>query len=240
MKNNQRFDYSALAEILGQRGLVEPERLAVALQTCAQSGFPFPELLVDNGLITDWEIARVVCELYGLPFLPVETYTPQPSAVEGLDFEFLAMNKIIPMERHGQLLTVCMPVLVPAEVLGIMSAQTGLAILPLVGTVSGNRTWFVEQAALAAKAANDAEVKAEAKAAEVEAALPTRSGEDEDEPELFLEADDDSTELDENAHAMDRDDLDALSSLFDEADAAVHIALEDGADDDEPPPSSDA
>lgn len=238
MKNNQRFDYSALAELLGQRGLVEPERLAVALQTCAQSGFPFPDLLVDNGLITDWEIGRVVAEFYGLPFLPVESYTPDPHATEGLDMEFLALNKIIPMERHGQLLTVCMPVLVPAEVLGILSAQTGLSVLPIVGTVSGNRTWFVEQQTAAAKSAQPAAPKAR-KAEEVEAALPGKAAAD---PEVEFELEEgEAREPADDGSPATAEDLDEWSSLFDEADAAVHIALEetdDDADPDEAPPQA--
>ena len=236
MKNNQRFDYSALAEILGQRGLVEPERLAVALQTSAQSGFPFPEILIDNGLITDWEIARVVCELYGLPFLPVENYTPQASAGEGLDREFLAMNKLIPMERHGGLLTVCMPVLVPAEVLGILSAQTGLSVLPIVGTVTGNRTYIIEQQSADARAAEKA-ADSDSDADEVEAALPTEELEveaDSEEVQLEFGGDDTSDEPSQDLDDVDASELDAWSNLFDEADAAVNVALEDT--DEEPDP----
>ena len=235
VKSSQRFDYSALAEILGQRALVEPERLAVALQTCAQSGFPFPEILVDNGLITDWEIARVVCELYGLPFLPVESYTPQPSAGDGLDNEFLAMNKIIPMERHGGLLTVCMPVLVPAEVLGILSAQTGLSVLPIVGTVTGNRTWILERQAEAARAAAQADQgrAATAEPGEVDAALPADSTDGDVAIDLGTETP--TAELEQD---MDAGSLEAWSSLFDEADAAVNIALEDGDEDPDAKPDA--
>ena len=30
------------------------------------------EALVEANLVTDWDLSRVVCKLYGLPFLPVE------------------------------------------------------------------------------------------------------------------------------------------------------------------------
>lgn len=142
MKNSQRLDFASLAEVLGQRSMVEPERLAAALQISAQGTATLPEVLVHDQLVAEWDLARVVCELYGLPFLPVEMYDPAGSAMEGLDGDFLRLNKLVPLDRHGQLLTVCMPILVPAEVLGLLAAQTNLNVIPVVGTVSGNTTWF--------------------------------------------------------------------------------------------------
>ena len=61
MKNSNRLDFGSLAEVLGQRGLVDPQRLKILLQASAKSPTPLPEMLVAENLIGDWELSRVVC-----------------------------------------------------------------------------------------------------------------------------------------------------------------------------------
>jgi hypothetical protein len=142
VRASQRLDYSSLAEILGQRGLVDPQRLAAALQMTGEGGLPFPEALVADNAIGDWELASVVCDLYGLAFVPVDICSPSPQALRELDVGFLRQHRLVPLSRHGHVLTVCMPGLVPAEVLGLLSAATDLQVLPVVGSVVSNAKWF--------------------------------------------------------------------------------------------------
>lgn len=130
--------------MLSQRGLVDPQRLKIVLQASAKSPIPLPEALVTENLIGDWELSRVVCEIYGLPFLPVDLYPPNTGVLNGLDQAFLRQHALIPLSRHGQILTVCMPALVPAEVLGLFSASTDLHVMPVVGTVNSNNRWLAE------------------------------------------------------------------------------------------------
>jgi len=142
LKHNQRLDYARLAEVLADRGLVEPNALREALKFSGQGNLPFPEALVTANLVPDWELSRVVCELYNLPFLTVELIEPDPAAMKGLDPSLLVENCLVPIGRFGQVLTICMPAIVPAEVLGVLAAQTDLYILPVVGTVRTNRKWL--------------------------------------------------------------------------------------------------
>ena len=144
MKSSQRLDYSTLSEILGQRNLVDPQRLTLALQTSVQGTMPFPEILVTDGLIGDWELSKTVCDLYGLPFLPVDIVTPQEDAREGLDVGFLLQHRLVPVNRFGNLLVVAMPALVPNDILGTLASKHGLQVLPLVGSVQSNSRWLQE------------------------------------------------------------------------------------------------
>lgn len=144
MKSNRRLDYATLSEVLGQRGLVEPQRLSLALQTCQQTRVPFPETLVADNLIGDWELAKVVCDIYGLPFLPVDIYAPDEEAFAGLEKDFLRQHRLVPVGRHGNVLVVAMPGIVQADVLGALSTQHDLRILPVVGTVLTNNRWLEE------------------------------------------------------------------------------------------------
>jgi hypothetical protein len=149
LKNSNRLDYAGLAEVLSQRGLIDPGRLKLALQASQKTPVSFPEMLVSDNLIGDWELSRVVCEIFGLPFLSVDLYPPSLSALEGLDHNFLRQYALVPLSRHGQILTVCMPALVPAEVLGQLAASTDLHVMPVVGTVNSNNRWLAENLAVA-------------------------------------------------------------------------------------------
>jgi hypothetical protein len=142
LKNNQRLDYARLAEVLAERGMCEPQALREALQFSGRGHAPFAEALVNANLVSDWELSRIVCELYNLAFLPIEFVEPDPSARKGMNIQFLIENGIVPISRFGQALTVVMPAMVPAEVLGLLAAETDLYILPVVGTVQTNRRWI--------------------------------------------------------------------------------------------------
>lgn len=152
MKNNQRLDYALLAEILAERGMCESQALREALQFSGRGHAPFAEALVNANLVSDWELSRIVCEIYNLAFLPVDMLEPDPKAREGLNVAFLIEHGLVPIGRYGQVLTLAMPGMVPAEVLGLLAAETDLHIIPIVGTVRTNRRWIEStlQAELAA------------------------------------------------------------------------------------------
>lgn len=141
-KSNQRLEYGRLSEVLAERGLVEPQALREALQFSTQGNMPFPEALVTANLVADWELSRIVCEIYNLPFLTVDSIEVDSKARKGISDAFMVENALVPIGRFGQVLTVCMPALVPAEVLGLLAAETDLFILPVVGTVRTNRKWL--------------------------------------------------------------------------------------------------
>lgn len=141
-KSNQRLEYGRLSEVLAERGIVEPQALREALQFSTQGNLPFPEALVTANLVSDWELSRIVCEIYNLPFLTVDSVDVDAKARKGVSDAFMIENALVPIGRFGQVLTVCMPALVPAEVLGLLAAETDLFIIPVVGTVRTNRKWL--------------------------------------------------------------------------------------------------
>ncbi|MFT5049596.1 MAG: hypothetical protein ACI8QZ_000989 [Chlamydiales bacterium] len=124
--------------------MAELEAIRELLEQSRDGGTPFAEALVTANLVGDWELSRVVCEIFNLPFLPVDVAEPDPDACEGLNTAFLAEFALVPLWTYGQVLTVCMPALVPADVLGVLASETDLMLLPVVGTVEGNRRWVEE------------------------------------------------------------------------------------------------
>jgi hypothetical protein len=152
VKHNQRLEYARLAELLAERGMCEMQALREALQFSGRGHAPFAEALVNASLVSDWELSRVVSELYNLPFLTVDICEADPNARKGINSAFLIEHGLVPLSRFGQLLTVAMPGMVPAEVLAMLAAETELHIAPVVGTVQTNRRWIERhlQAELAA------------------------------------------------------------------------------------------
>lgn len=144
MKHTQRLDNGRLAEVLHERGMADLEAIRELLDQSRDGGTAFAEALVTANLVGDWELSRVVCEIFNLPFLPVEMAKPDKEAAENLDRGFLAEYALVPLWRFGQVLTVCMPGLVPADVLGVLAADSDLVLLPVVGTVESNRRWVEE------------------------------------------------------------------------------------------------
>lgn len=145
MKSRQRLEYGRLAEVLAERGIVDARAIQDALQFSQRGGPPFPEALVTANLVADWELSRLVCEIYGLPFLTVELVDPNPKASAGLDQAFFIKECIVPLSRHGNVLTVLMPALSTTEILDRLSSQSGLSILPICGTVRANRVWLEQK-----------------------------------------------------------------------------------------------
>lgn len=142
MKSSQKLDYSRFAEALAERQLVDRATLDHVVQQCAATGALMTDILVREGLLSDWEVSRVSCELYGLSYLPVASYPPVDGILEGLDPDYLRQYGLVPLDRFGSLLTVTMPGLVPSEILEGLACGDGVHVLPAVGSVTGNREWL--------------------------------------------------------------------------------------------------
>ena len=147
MKHTQRLDYARLAEVMHERGLVELESIREILQQSMAGGMPFAESMVTSRLVSDWELSELVCEIFSLPFVPVDMLDIDPKLAQEMDVQFLNQHGLVPVSRWGQVLVVALPGLVPADVLGVLSAQTDMVILPVVGTVETNRRWLRDQLA---------------------------------------------------------------------------------------------
>jgi hypothetical protein len=164
MKSRQRIDYGRLAAVLAERGIVDARAIQDALQFSQRGGPPFPEALVTANLVADWELTRLACEIYGLPFLMVGLVDPDPKASEGLDSSFLMKECIVPLSRHGAVLTVLMPSLTTTDVLDELASKSGMTVLPICGTVRTNRDWLVQKFSSPTPAAAGARTSASAAA----------------------------------------------------------------------------
>ena len=138
------LEYGRLADHLTDKGLIDLQTIEHVLEQCDSNGSLMSEVLVNDGLVSDWEVSRMCAELFHLPYLPIDCYPPEVAAKEGLDPEYLRKYGLVPLDRFGSLLTVAMPGLVPSEVLNGLRGMGELTVLPVVGSVQGNRAWLDE------------------------------------------------------------------------------------------------
>lgn len=146
LKHFQRLDDSRLADFLREQAVVENDVLADLLEESRRGGVAFSEGLVDAGVVGDWELSRTVCELFNLPFMPVDMTKPDPELWSEFGQELLARHNLVPLCRFGCAVTVAMPGLISAKILGELSSATGMQFFPVVGTVETNRRWITDQA----------------------------------------------------------------------------------------------
>lgn len=142
MKITLRLAYERLADALRHHRLVESEALRLTLHQCLSTGALFPELLVREGMVSDWELSRLCSETFSLPFLPVDVYQPNKKLLEKLDVEFLRQYGLVPLDVFEDVMTVAMPGMVPTEVLTALSESCGKRLLPVIGTVQSNQAWL--------------------------------------------------------------------------------------------------
>jgi hypothetical protein len=145
VKSAHRFDYARFGDALVERGLIDQDVLNHVLRQVNTSRSLLPEVIVRENLVSDWEISRVACEIYHLPFLTVDLYPPSATAFEGYDLAYLRHYALVPLDRFGDLVTVIMPGLVPSEVLDGLRPGQGGRVLPVVGSVLSNRRWLDER-----------------------------------------------------------------------------------------------
>ncbi|MEM7307147.1 MAG: hypothetical protein AAF682_10780 [Planctomycetota bacterium] len=144
MKNPIRLENERLADALIDRELVQREAIALVLQQVAATGAVFTEILVQENLVSDWEVSRVSADVFSLPFAPVEVSPPNKDLLDDLDPEYLRLHNLVPIERFGDVLTIAMPGIVPTSVLTAVSNSESVIVLPVVGSVVTNRNWITE------------------------------------------------------------------------------------------------
>lgn len=135
---------SRLARSLVERGLVLGDTIEQLFQSCSASGGLLTEALVEDGLMTDWELSRVASEVFNLPFMPVDVHKPTENALEGLDLEFLKRWCLVPLTRNGNLLTVAIPAAISPQVFDELSSMAQGELAIVIGSVLSSRHWLDE------------------------------------------------------------------------------------------------
>ncbi|QDU64944.1 hypothetical protein [Engelhardtia mirabilis] len=142
MKQTQRLDYERLADSIRDRQIIDGETIRHTLHEALSTGALFTELLVRQGLLSDWELCRIASEVFNLAFVPVDLYEPNEELIGLFDSEYLRQYCLVPLDRFGDLVTIAMPAMVPSEILQELEDRHKVKILGLVGSVGSNQSWL--------------------------------------------------------------------------------------------------
>lgn len=139
---HQRLEHKVFIEALSDSGLVPRHLLDQVFEQAVQNHELVSEILVREDHLSDYELANIACQAFGLPFIHVFSYSPDPDASVGLDRKFLRAYGLVPLDLFGKTLTVAMPGMVPSAVLEVLLSDSVSQVLPIVGSVVANREWL--------------------------------------------------------------------------------------------------
>ena len=97
-----------LGEILIQRKRITREQLDQALQVQKQKGGFIGEIIVGLGLLDERDIVVALVIQCGLPYIAVNKYAIDPAIVRLISKEVAQKEKIIALDRIGEILSVVM------------------------------------------------------------------------------------------------------------------------------------
>lgn len=132
MKGLEKLNFPRLAKVLGQGGQIPNEVLAEALRESGQTGMPFPDILLRDGLLSEWDLVRTVSQEFTLPILFPSSYSIDKEMFQLLPVDFIRKHRVIPIDRFGDVIVVAMPVLLPAAILEEIESITKLQVFPFV------------------------------------------------------------------------------------------------------------
>jgi general secretion pathway protein E len=120
--------YRRLGELLIERGKIEPEDLARALELQQERGDKIGKILVDMGLLAQRDMLAALSEQIGVPLVSVEGPPPSAPEIDGLSHRFLRQCRAFPVALVDSTLTVAMTDPLDFETAAAFRTFSGLQI----------------------------------------------------------------------------------------------------------------
>ena len=139
MKGLEKITSIALAEVLSHNEILATEKITDALYTQDRSGTPFVQVILESGFITEWDLAKTVCEHFNLPFVLASSFQIPKESIKVIPEDLMFSHFFVPLDVIDGILTLSMPVLLSQEVLEEIQRATKLEVFPCVGLVSENK-----------------------------------------------------------------------------------------------------
>jgi general secretion pathway protein E len=117
-----------LGEILIERGKIESEDLARALELQQERGDKLGKILVDMGLIAQRDVLAALSDQLGVPLVSVDGPPPSAREIDGLSHRFLRQCRAFPISLLDSILTVAMADPLDFETVAAIRAFSGLHI----------------------------------------------------------------------------------------------------------------
>ncbi len=133
-----------LGELLVKNGKMTRPQLEKALRYQRESGGRLGSILVDQGFVSDKDIAAMLSQQYDVPPVELAEVEVDPEAVELVPVTTAIRHQVLPIKRVGMLLTVAVTDPTNVLVLDELKFITGCRIEPLVAAESEVRAKLEE------------------------------------------------------------------------------------------------
>jgi len=136
MRLFKRATNKHLGELLIERGVVDKEQVAMAVNYQKENGGLFGAVLVQLKFATEEDIAQALTAQYGFPYLPLANYEIDPKVVKSVPENVCKQFCLIPVDKIGMSLTLAM-----SDPLNVQAAEdveliTGCSVQAFVSTGS--------------------------------------------------------------------------------------------------------
>jgi hypothetical protein len=125
-----------LGEILLEEGLVTLAQLQQALKRQYTAGESLGEALVKMKVLAETEIARVIAQELGCPYLDASRYDIPPDVLHLIPVDVAVECMILPLDRIGRSLLLACTGSVPAEILDAVARRSKLRVFLCIATPS--------------------------------------------------------------------------------------------------------
>jgi hypothetical protein len=86
-----------LGALLAEAGLLDESEIDLALRTARRSGRRLGEVLIEYGLVTSFDVVRLVAEQRGLPFVDLNSFSVDPAAARLLPADHARVFRTLPI-----------------------------------------------------------------------------------------------------------------------------------------------
>ncbi len=125
-----------IGELLVEEGAITAPQLREALATQAQSAGLLGLILMDMGLVSESDIARITCVQLQLPFMSLSNYEMDTKLVDLFEREFLHQHQLLPFDKVGKTVLILVTEIPTEAVLTTIPQQCGLNAGLYVGFIS--------------------------------------------------------------------------------------------------------
>jgi general secretion pathway protein E len=124
--------YLRIGEILIERGKVDADDLARALEVQQERGDKIGKILTDMGLIAQRDVLAALSDQLGIPLISIDSAPPAAPEIDGLSQRFLRQCRAFPIAIAESVLTVAMADPLDFETVAAMRAFSGLDVRPVL------------------------------------------------------------------------------------------------------------
>jgi type IV pilus assembly protein PilB len=123
--------HGPILEALRVRG-VSPTVLSAAVNASDESGRPLRDVLIDDGIVTEVELAEALAQAYGLKSIDLDNYPIDAAATAKIPFTIARRHRVLGISLDDDEIVVA--IADPGDVIALddVRAATGLAVRPVV------------------------------------------------------------------------------------------------------------